>query len=135
MEKRLKILHFDNNEFNAKLIESKIELKDMSFEYKRIFKIEDYQIALMTDVFDVILCDYSLPDIDWANVVRFAREISPHTSFIFISSGQGEVKPNNVYSHSVQDHFPKVKLENIIPAMTRAVSELGTHDGISCHWG
>jgi len=135
MKNTIKILHFENNEINARLIESNIELENMNCEFKKVFNMEDYLNALMTDLFDVVLCDSSLPYHDWINAVSFVREIAPHTSFILVSPTQDEVKVDEANNNRLLEYIQSTKLDNINPAINLAVSKLENYDGVSLNWG
>jgi len=135
MKNTVKILHFENDDINAQLIESKIQLENMGCEIKKVYKMDDYLRALMTDLYDLVLCDYSSPDIDWINANSFVREISPHTSFILVSPTQNEIKMTDEINKHMSDYFQNAKLDNINPVINRAVLKIETYDGISCNWG
>ena len=130
----VKILHFENDDINAQLIKSKIQLENMSCEIKNVYKMEDYLRALMTDLFDLVLCDCSSPDIDWINANSFVREISPHTSFILVSSTQNEIIITDEITKHLSDYFQNAKLDNISPVINSAISRIEIHDGVSCNW-
>jgi DNA-binding NtrC family response regulator len=135
MKNTVKILHFENNETNARLIESCIELENISCEFKKVFNTEDYLSSLKTDLFDIVLCDSSLPYHDWINAVSFVREIAPNTSFILVSPTQDEVNVDELRNYRLEDYIQNAKLDNINPIINRALSKLETYDNISFTWG
>jgi DNA-binding NtrC family response regulator len=135
MKKKIKVLHCENNDTDAELIESRISTNNLNCDFTRVFNKEEYHTALMKEVYDVILCDSKMKDIEWISAVKLAKEISPHTAFIIISPGTGEEKANEVLKYGATDFISKSKLSALIPAIKRAVMGIAALYGVSSHWG
>ena len=103
----------------------------MSCEIKNVYKMEDYLRALMTDLFDLVLCDYSSPDIDWINANSFVREISPDTPFILVSTKQSEIKITDEVNKHLSEYFQNAKVENISPVINSAISKIDINESVS----
>jgi DNA-binding NtrC family response regulator len=135
MKNGIKILHCENNDSDAELIESRISTNNLNCDFTRVFNKDEYHTALMKEVYDVILCDSKIKDIDWINAVKHAKEISPHTAFIIISPVISTEKANKVLKYGATDFISKSKLGTLIPAIKRAAIGIAALYSISSHWG
>ena len=65
---------------------------------------EDALTALMTKLFDLLITDLELPEIDGATVATVAKKGSPGFPVIMISAVEGSA-PRRIESRHVIDHF------------------------------
>lgn len=135
MKKKIKILHCENNDTDAELIESRISTDNLHCEFTRVYNKDEYHSALMKEVYDVILCDSKMKDYDWVSALKLAKEITPHSAFIIISPVVGEEKSSEVLKYGATDYISKSKLNTLIPAIKRAALGIAALYGVSSHWG
>ena len=72
---------------------------------------------------DLILADYSLPDIDGPEALRIAHERCPEVPFIFLSGTIGEERAIETLKLGATDYVIKDRLARLAPAVHRAISE------------
>lgn len=85
MKETLSILHLEDDEKDAVLIENALRKAGLSPTIKLARGREEFLAAFATKTFDVILSDSRVPGMDGAAALQFARETKPETPFIFVS--------------------------------------------------
>jgi signal transduction histidine kinase len=84
---------------------------------------KDYLNVLENENIDIILSDFSLPDYDGNEALKFARDKYPNIPFIFISGTIGEDSAIQAMLSGATDYVLKNKLERVVPAIKRALHE------------
>ncbi|MCL4548003.1 MAG: response regulator, partial [Bacteroidetes bacterium] len=64
MNSVIKILHLEDNEFDAELLRSQLEIEGIQCEITRVFYKADFIKVIEERQFDLILSDNTLPDFD-----------------------------------------------------------------------
>jgi len=123
MNKIIKILHLEDSIKDSELIHSLIEGGIEGTEYLLADNEKDFINFLETENIDIILSDYSLPDYNGNEALKFAREKYSHMPFIFISGAMGEDAAINAMLNGATDYVLKNKLERLVPAIKRALKE------------
>jgi PAS domain S-box-containing protein len=123
MEKKIKILHLEDSIKDFELMHSIIESGEIKHEYFLTDNEKDYKNILNTEIIDIILSDYNMPDYSGNEALKFAREIFPFIPFIFISGTIGEDAAINAMLNGATDYVLKNKLERLNPAIKRALNE------------
>jgi DNA-binding response OmpR family regulator len=86
----LKILHLEDNPADAELIDSWLHADNIDCEVQRVATQQEYESALESGGFDLILSDYTLPGFDGMTALAMAREKRPEVPFLFVSGTIGE---------------------------------------------
>ena len=89
LKPHLRILHLEDNLRDAELIREHLEAEGMDCEIILVGDRQAFESALDQGVFDLILCDNSLPDYDGLSALVQARTKQPATPFIFVSGTLG----------------------------------------------
>jgi len=121
--KIIKILHLEDSIKDSELIHSLIESGIDGLEYFLADNEKDFINFLATENIDIILSDYSLPDYNGNEALKFAREKYSHMPFIFVSGAMGEDAAINAMLNGATDYVLKNKLERLVPAIKRALKE------------
>lgn len=127
MNPPLRILHLDDNPRDAELIRAKLEMSGLNLE---VVYVEDriaYENALQEDSFDVILCDFNLPDYDGISALKLALVQDPGTPVILISGSLGEDEAVQSLQLGATDYLLKQRLERLPAAVERAVLQGKEH--------
>src|SRR3989338_4306172 len=90
MAEKLRILHLEDLESDAQLVERELRKDKLDFTIRRIDTREAFIKALDEFKPAVILSDYKLPGFDGVEALRIAREKCPDVPFIFITGTIGE---------------------------------------------
>ena len=86
----LKILHVEDNSFDAEIIAGCLAEAGLSCDITRTQTSAEFQALLEQPGWDVILSDYALPSFNGISALRFAVRQVPDVPFIFVSGVLGE---------------------------------------------
>ena len=123
MNKTIKILHLEDSDKDAELIQSILQISDIGQEYFLVDNEKYFRNILETENIDIILSDYSLPDYNGNEALKLSRERYSHIPFIFVSGKIGEDAAINAMLNGATDYVLKNKLERLVPAIKRALRE------------
>ena len=123
MNKRLHILHLEDEPDFAELVRSMIEQDSLDAEVKQVKTREELKTALDGETFDVILSDFHLPDLTGLDALAMLREKSSDTPFILISGTIGESAAIESLKAGATDYILKQQPERLTSAIRRAVEE------------
>jgi PAS domain S-box-containing protein len=123
MDKRLHILHLEDNPNDAELLRTALEKADFACDITIVETREAFLSALDKGGFDLILSDFTLPSFDGKTALGIARKICPDVPFIFVSGTIGEEAAIESMVHGATDYVLKGRLSRLIPAVRRALHE------------
>jgi signal transduction histidine kinase len=123
MNKVIKILHLEDSDRDAELIQSILQTSEIGQEYFLVDNEDYFRNILETENIDIILSDYSLPDYNGNEALKLSRERYSHIPFIFVSGKIGEDAAINAMLNGATDYVLKNKLERLVPAIKRALRE------------
>jgi PAS domain S-box-containing protein len=121
--KRLRILHLEDSPLDAELIHAALSGGGLECEITRVQTRADFVTALENGGFDLVLADYSLPAFDGLSALKAAQEIRPEVPFVLVSGALGEERAIEALKEGATDYVLKQRLERIVPAVRRAISE------------
>jgi len=122
----INILHLEDNENDALLVQSILKQANIKFEYFLTDSKEEYQSCLEKENIDIILSDYHLPDYSGPEALLFAKDSFPHIPFVFLSGTMGEDAAVNSLLNGATDYVLKNRLDRVIPAIYRAFKQSQT---------
>jgi signal transduction histidine kinase/DNA-binding response OmpR family regulator len=123
MKNKLKILHLEDSIKDSDLIRSLIESEKIGCDYFLVENENDFINILETEMIDIILSDYNLPDYNGDEALKIVREKYYHIPFIFVSGVMGEDKAIDAILNGATDYVLKNRLERLVPAIKRASRE------------
>jgi PAS domain S-box-containing protein len=115
-------LHLEDNVGDAGLVQAALESDGFAVDVTRVDTQDDFRVAL-TQRFDVILADNTLPAFDGLSALILAMEICPHVPFIFVSGTLGEEVAVEALKRGANDYVLKEHLSRIGPSVQRALRE------------
>jgi len=122
-QRPLFILHVEDNDVDAELIENMLFAGGLSVEITRVDTREAFLAGLERRPLDCILCDYTLPEFHGLMALELARERRPEVPFIFVSGVLGDDLAAEALQHGAVDYLLKDRLARLVPAVRRAVDE------------
>jgi PAS domain S-box-containing protein len=122
MNRRLRILHLEDEPDFAELVRTMLSEDKLDMEILRVGDKAAYQEAL-TETFDLILSDYHLPTFNGLDALAMARKRCPETPFILISGTIGETAAIESLKAGATDYLLKQNPERLPSAVRRAVEE------------
>lgn len=108
----------DTEAIQATLIDGGIEC-----ELLRVDTRADFETALETVRFDLILAAYAVPGFDGIAALETARNLRPSIPFIFVSAKIGEELAIEALKRGATDYVLKQQLERLVPVVQRALWE------------
>ncbi len=121
--KPIALLMLEDSPLDAELVAAHVYRTGVPTQIERVETRSQYETALDTGKFDLILSDYALPDFDGLTALEIARERVPSTPFIFVSGTLGEDVAIDSLQKGATDYVLKNRLERLVPAIQRAVKE------------
>ncbi len=119
----LQFLLLEDKSFESEAIQAMLTDGGVDYELLRVDTRTDFITALKTQVFDLILAAYALPDFDGIAALETARKERPETPFIFISASLGEELAIEALKRGATDYVLKQRLERLVPCVQRALRE------------
>jgi diguanylate cyclase (GGDEF)-like protein/PAS domain S-box-containing protein len=123
MDEPARILHLEDNALDAELIQQRLKLDHPAWDIVWARCKADFEHALAHDDFDLILCDYNLPDYDGMQALAYARASRPHVPVILITGTLSEEEAVGCMKAGATDYVLKDSLERLVPAASRALRE------------
>ena len=128
MNKKLHVLHLENDANDAGLVKATLESGGIDSEVKLVHSGEEFIENLNRSVYDVILADYKLPDYDGLSALKLIREQFAEIPFIFVSGTMGEDAAIQALTQGANDYVLKRNLSRLVPAILRAVETTRQRD-------
>ena len=124
MEKQIQILHLEDEERDAELVQATLDLANIPCQITRVQRADEFNAALQRGGYDLILADYSLPGYNGLSALNIVCDQYPHIPFIFVSGTLGEDAAISALTEGAVDYITKQKLSRLAPAIRRALQEV-----------
>ncbi len=118
----LNVLLVEDSDDDAQLLLRELKRAGIIAKHRRVQTRVELEKAL-EDPPDIILCDYSLPDLDAPTALAAVRARAPDVPFIVVSGTIGEETAVEVMRAGANDYLLKQNLQRLAPAMIREVRE------------
>lgn len=119
----LKILHVEDSERDAALLARHLTRTGYELAVTRVDMAEAMQAALLRETWDLILCDYSMPQFDALSALAVKNESGLDLPFIIISGTIGEEVAVQAMVAGANDYLMKDSLARLVPAVEREMQE------------
>lgn len=126
MERRLKILHFEDSNEDAELLREHLAAGGIQCDITLVQNKTGFENTLHKQ-WDIILSDFNIPEFDGFAALELVRTRVPHTPFILISGTIGEELAIESLKNGATDYILKDKLARLVPAIHRALQEAEEH--------
>ena len=123
MERRLRVLHLEDDPLDARLVAYKLEAGELACEIVHVPDREAYEAALAGQIFDLVLCDNNLRDCDGLSALRLSRVKQPDTPVIMISGTLTDDEAVECLKQGATDYVLKQRLQRLPAAASRAIRE------------
>lgn len=90
---------------------------------KRVYTREAMSKALDTQLWDIILCDYQMPNFDGLNALNLVKEKGLDIPFILVSGAISEEMAIEAMKAGAHDFILKNNLSRLVPAIKRELKE------------
>ena len=123
MSRNLRVLNVEDSEQDVALLVRHLTLAGYEVISDRVDTPAAMRAALETREWDVILCDYSMPQFDALGALALMKEIKLDISFIIISGTIGEAAAVEAMRAGAHDYLMKDSLARLVPAIEREMNE------------
>ena len=123
MAQPLRILIVEDSESDAKLAEHELRRGGFDVQAQVVSTAAELSAALGSTLWDVILCDHSLPTLDSAAALRIAKARQPDVPFIIVSGSLPEAAAAQAMLLGAQDYLSKDNLARLVPAVKRELAD------------
>ena len=125
MNTRLRILLVEDSEDDAQLLLREIKRAGYDVEFERVETANAMQTALARQSWDVIICDYSLPQFGAQQALAVLKRSGNDLPFIIVSGTIGEESAVSALKAGAHDFIVKGSLARLIPAIQREMKDAG----------
>ena len=95
----------------------------LKVRHERVDTERQMRAALERETWDVILCDYSIPNFGALPALKLVKEMKIKTPFIVISGVMGEETAISVMKAGAHDFITKGNYTRLVPAIEREIEE------------
>lgn len=121
--KALRVLHVEDSERDVGLLTRHLTRAGYELRSQRVDTAEAMRAALQNEEWDVILCDYSMPQFNALSALAVRKEIGSDLPFIIISGTIGEEIAVEAMRAGAHDYLMKDKLARLAPTIERELLE------------
>ena len=121
----LKVLCVDDCEDDVILIVEALKAGGFVPEYERVCTRPDLDTALDARTWDLVVSDYSMPQLNGLQVLDRVRERRPELPFVLVSGAVGQETAVAAMKSGAGDYIMKDDLTRLVPAVRRELAEAG----------
>jgi PAS domain S-box-containing protein len=122
-KKQLRILLVEDSDNDAQLLAREIRRLGYDIQFQRVETAQELRSNLEEGIWDVVLCDYSLPHLDAPNALQILKASGLDLPFIIISGTIGEESAVSALKAGAHDFIIKGKYARLGPALEREIRE------------
>jgi len=119
MKRSLKVLIIEDSEDDALLAVHEIRRGGYDVSFEIVDGQKDFSASLIKGTWDLVLCDYTLPNFSGMKALYLLREKDDDTPFIFVSGTMGENTAAQAMKAGANDYVTKDGLTLLVPAIDR----------------
>lgn len=123
MSKPLKVLIIEDSEDDALLLVCELRREDYEPLYLRVDRAPAMKNALEKSNWDLILCDFTMPNFDGMAALATLKESGLDIPFIIVSGSIGEDIAVACMKAGASDYIMKNNLARLVPAVARELRE------------
>jgi len=110
----LRVLHLEDNSWDAELIREELERSKFPCSITQVWTEKDFHAALKRGGIDLILSDSQLPGFQTLKALTRTREVCPSVPFIFVSGTTSPVMKANAFFRGATDFIQKDDLPKLV---------------------
>jgi len=123
-DKNLKILALEDSPRDFDLTKEQLIEAGYTLSIARVETEEEFNSSIRSNLYDIILADFTVPGFDAFSALRIRNKICPETPFICVSGSIGEVTAIELLKSGAVDYVIKDRPERLPLAIERALEEV-----------
>lgn len=124
MTDRLSALIVDDSKADCKLLVHELK-KGFDLSYEWVYTSDDFRAALIQERFDIVLCDYTMPQFSPFDSLSIVKALNLDLPFIIISGAVGEASAVEAMRAGAHDFIIKGNWSRLLPAIKRELLDAG----------
>ena len=122
----LRVLIVEDSEDDTHALLRELKMGGYEVEYERVETRPAMQAALAEQIWDLVLCDYTLPRFSAENALKTLQEGEIDLPFIVISGTIGEERAVEILKAGAHDFIVKGRIARLLPAIERGLRDART---------
>jgi PAS domain S-box-containing protein len=123
MSNPLHVLFIEDSATDAELIVSVLDREGFKIVHERVQTAPAIREAMARRRWDIILCDYVMPELTAPEAIRLVREINPDLPLLVVSGTVGEEQAVEAIKLGATDYLLKDRLAGLGVAIRRALDQ------------
>ncbi|MEI6455728.1 MAG: response regulator [bacterium] len=123
METPLRVLIIEDVESDATLVILQLQREYPKIIHERVITSTQMKNALESKAWDIIICDFRLPQFDAPSALKLLQENGLDVPFIVVSGTIGEESAVAMMKAGAQDYLMKENLTRLVPAVRREIAD------------
>ncbi|MBI5688069.1 MAG: PAS domain S-box protein [Verrucomicrobia bacterium] len=123
MTRPLSLLMIEDSESDADLVVRRLQKAGYEVRAERVEDADGMKAALVRQSWDVIICDYSLPQFDAPSALAQLQRAKLDIPFLIVSGAIGEDTAVTMMKAGAHDYLMKSNLARLVPAVEREIRE------------
>ncbi len=123
MNRTLRVLNVEDSEQDVALLTRFLSRSGSEIISDRVDTAEAMSLALESHEWDVVLCDYSMPNFNALAALALLKEMNKDIPFIIISGSVGEASAVEAMRAGAHDYLMKDNLVRLLPTIERELQE------------
>jgi CheY-like chemotaxis protein len=119
MKAPLRVLHLEDNSWDAELIKGELEKSEIPCSITQICTQKEFEAALRRGDFDVVVSDSQLPGFETLKALTRTREVCPAVPFIFVSGTSSPSIKANAFFRGAVDFIQKDELPKLASVLSQ----------------
>ena len=120
---KLRFLLLEDSPADVELVSTTLESSDLDCDFFVVETREDFQQALQSQSFDMVLSDYSLPAFNGIEAIKIVSTQFPEIPCILVSGVLGEERAIEALKCGAANYVLKQRLERLVPAVKQALKD------------
>ena len=116
----VRMLMLEDNALDIKLIQKTLSRSSLQFDFTVARSGKEFITKLYSSSFDLILCDYQLPDFDALRALQARNEKNITTPFILITGAVSEEQAIELVKEGADDYILKDRMQRLPLAVEKA---------------
>ena len=123
MKKTLRVLSIEDSKVAAEFLERNLTRAGFALIFERVETPAELKTALETKEWDVVLCDYLMPQFNAPAALALVKEMGLDIPFIIISGTIGEEVAVKLMQSGAHDYLMKDNLARLVPTIEHQLEE------------
>jgi len=125
-DRHLHLLIVEDSEDDAQLVIRELRRGGYEVDYERVETAQGMETALVSQSWDLIICDYSMPTFSAPKALQILKDADIDIPFIIVSGTIGEETAVAALKAGAHDFLIKGSLPRLLPAVQREIQDAET---------